>query len=79
MDDPIALWEELIIQVLFGNKMRIIVPIKQVPDMSKVKFDTEKGRTDRSHTRPRCHRPGSKPNPSLRYTPPSRMKIHGTI
>ncbi len=27
---------------------RIIVPIKQVPDMSQVKFDTEKGRIDRS-------------------------------
>lgn len=27
---------------------RIIVPIKQVPDMSRVKFDTEKGRIDRS-------------------------------
>ena len=32
--------------------MRIIVPIKQVPDMSKVKFDTDIGRTDRSNTRP---------------------------
>ena len=27
---------------------RIIVPIKQVPDMSQVKFDAEKGRVDRS-------------------------------
>ncbi len=27
---------------------RIIVPIKQVPDMNRVKFDTEKGRIDRS-------------------------------
>ena len=27
---------------------RIIVPIKQVPDMSRVKFDTEEGRVDRS-------------------------------
>ena len=27
--------------------MRIIVPIKQVPDMSQVKFDTETGRVDR--------------------------------
>ncbi len=28
--------------------LRIIVPIKQVPDMSQVKFDTEKGRVNRS-------------------------------
>ncbi|MFH1032857.1 MAG: electron transfer flavoprotein subunit beta/FixA family protein [Chloroflexota bacterium] len=28
--------------------MRIIVPIKQVPDMSQVKFDMEKGKVDRS-------------------------------
>ena len=28
--------------------LRIIVPIKQVPDMSQVKFDTEEGRVDRS-------------------------------
>ena len=27
--------------------MRIIVPVKQVPDMSQVKFDTEQGRIDR--------------------------------
>ena len=26
----------------------IIVPIKQVPDMERVKFDTEAGRIDRS-------------------------------
>jgi len=28
--------------------MKIIVPIKQVPDMSQVKFDNEQGRVDRS-------------------------------
>jgi electron transfer flavoprotein beta subunit len=28
--------------------MKIIVPIKQVPDMSQVKFDTEQGRVDRN-------------------------------
>ncbi len=28
--------------------MRIVVPVKQVPDMSQVKFDTEQGRIDRS-------------------------------
>ncbi len=28
--------------------MRIIVPVKQVPNMSQVKFDTEQGRIDRS-------------------------------
>jgi len=58
---------------------RIIVPIKQISDMSKVKFDTDIGKIDRSHTRPGWHRPGGKPSSSLRYTPPSRMKIHGII
>ncbi len=58
---------------------RIIVPIKQVPDMSRVKFDADIGRTDLRYSRPWCHRPGSKPNSSLRYTPPRRMKIHGII
>jgi len=35
--------------VLFrGSMLRIIVPIKQVPNMSEVKFDTKKGVVDRS-------------------------------
>ncbi len=28
--------------------MRIIVPVKQVPDMNQVKFSTDKGMVDRS-------------------------------
>jgi len=36
-------------QVLFGGDMlKFVVPIKQVPDIGLVKFDTEKGRVDRT-------------------------------
>jgi len=31
-----------------GDILRIVVPIKQVPDMTEVKFDVEQGRVDRS-------------------------------
>jgi electron transfer flavoprotein beta subunit len=36
------------ISLLGGNSLRIVVPIKQVPDMKQVKFDTEKAKVDRS-------------------------------
>jgi electron transfer flavoprotein beta subunit len=31
-----------------SNMLKIVVPVKQVPDMTAVKFDTEKGTVDRS-------------------------------
>lgn len=42
--------------VLFrGSMLRIIVPIKQVPNMSEVKFDTKKGVVDRSSAEAECN------------------------
>jgi electron transfer flavoprotein beta subunit len=39
---------EVIYKAQEVNTVRIVVPIKQVPDMSQVKFDMEKGKVDRS-------------------------------
>ena len=56
--------------------MRIIVPIKQVPDMSQVKFNTEEGRIDRSSA-------GAEINPfdlnALEAAVEIRDKTQGTI
>jgi electron transfer flavoprotein beta subunit len=56
--------------------VRIIVPIKQVPDMSQVKFDIEKGRVDRSSA-------GTEINPfdlnALEAAVQIKEKLPGTI
>ena len=44
---PVVCWLNLL-TFTGGNILRIAVPIKQVPDMTEVKFDVEKGRVDRS-------------------------------
>ena len=56
--------------------MRIVVPIKQVPDMTEVKFDVEKGRVDRSSA-------GAEINPfdmnALETAVQVKEKLGGTI
>ena len=56
--------------------MRIIVPVKMVPDMSQVKFDTEKGLVDRSSA-------GSEINPfdlyALEAAVQIKEKLGGTV
>lgn len=56
--------------------MRIIAPIKQVPDMSQVKFDMEKGKVDRSSA-------GAEINPfdlnALEAAVQIKEKLPGTI